>query len=371
MEAFAPIAAIVGVVLAIVFLVLWLRARSGGGGDAGQQLKAAQNQVALLKGDAIQAKREHQAEVEKLTKELENLRAVAGGRVPPELEMWKAKAEELEKKLDSELGRHRAELERVMTALSAGGGSADATTVSPGGAKDRLTRLEEELAEARKELEAAKAQYEADLTEVTERLNSEKAAALQAQARRHASEIQALGGKAPAAETVGAEGADPEGVPDSARFPFLLGTAGAAKGVRHYLPYDIATLGRADTNTVVLQEGMASRIHAEVRFDGKEFSLTDRNSTNGTMLNEELTQSARLGFGDEIGVGETRLRFTCEAAERAKHDPAAAEKAYEAMIRLAPNCRPALEGLATLLQRDPGRADEVRAIRSRLKEISA
>lgn len=374
MEAFAgiaPVVAIVAVVLAIVFLVLWLKARSGGGGDAAQQLKAAQNQVALLKGDAIQAKREHQTEVQKLNQELENLRAVAGGRVPPELEMWKAKAQDLEKKLEGELERHRAELDRVMTALSAGGGSADATTVSPGGARDRVEKLEQELEATKKELAATKAQFEAEITETTERLNAEKAAALQAQARRHAREVQALGGKPPTAGADGADQPDPSGVPDSARFPYLLGTEGADQGTRHFLPYDIATMGRADTNTVVLREGMSSRIHAEIRFDGQEFVLTDRNSTNGTMLNEQLMQTAKLRFGDVIGIGGTRLRFTCEGAEKAKDDPNAAENAFEAMIRIAPTCRPALEGLAGLLGSDPARAEEVRAINSRLKEIQA
>lgn len=369
--------AIAAGVLALVFLGLWLRARSGGGdSETRKQLRAAQNQVQLLKGDAIQANRDHAAELQKLNKELETLRAVAGGKVPPELEQWKRRAQEAEAKLESERERHRAEVEKVIAAFDAGGGSADATQILSGGARDRVDTLEKELTQAREQLENALRKYDADLAALTERLNSEKAAALTAQARRHAQEMEAVraGRPAPAASpdaTVSDALPGDSSVPDTARFPFLAGLEGAGKGLRFHLPYDMATIGRSDTNTVVLQEGMASRVHAEIRFDGRDFKLADRNSTNGTLLNGELVSAADLSFGDVIGIGETRLRFTCEAAEAAATDPASAEAAYEAMIRLAPTCRPALKGLQELLERHPERSDEVQAIRARLEQLEA
>jgi FHA domain len=370
--------AIAALVLALVFLGLWLRARSGGGdSETKKQLRAAQNQVQLLKGDAIQANRDHAAEIGKLNKELETLRAVAGGKVPPELEQWKRRAQEAETKVEAERERHRAEVEKVIAAFDAGGGSADATQILSGGARDRVETLEKELSEAREQLENALRKYDADLAALTERLNSEKAAALTAQARRHAQEMEAAraGRPAPALspDATLAEATLPgdSSVPDSARFPFLSGLEGAGQGLRFHLPYDMATIGRSDTNTVVLQEGMASRIHAEIRFDGRDFKLADRNSTNGTLLNGELVSAADLNFGDVIGIGETRLRFTCEAAEAAATDPASAEVAYEAMIRLAPTCRPALKGLQELLERHPERSDEVQAIRARLEQLEA
>lgn len=367
--------AAVAIVLAIVFLVLWLMARRGGGEtETKKQLRAAQNQVQLLKGDQIQAKREHARQIEKLEKELETLRAVAGGKIPPELEQWKRRALAAEQKLESELERHREEIEKVIAAVGSGG-SADQTMISPGGAADRLETLETELAETRAALEAATARYEAELAALSERLNAEKASALSAQARRHAQEIEAVKTgrevSVPVSPDATAMGADDSRVPEAARFAMLAAEAGAAKGQKFHLPYDMATLGRADTNTIVLQEGMASRVHAEIRFDGKDFQLTDRNSKNGTQLNGELVNRATLKFGDVVGIGETQLRFTCEAAEAAERDPEFAEAAYEAMIRLAPACRPALQGLKTLIERNPGRADEVRAIETRLNEASA
>ena len=364
---------LVPAMLALLFLGLWLRARSGGGSDLRKQLRAAQNEVKLLKGDAIQARREHATELEKTNKELETLRAVAGGQVPPELDQWKQRALEAEKRLEGELERHRAEIEKVLSAV--GTGSVDQTMIAPGGARERVEKLEQELAEARQELEAATKRYEAHVATLAERLNAEKAAALSAQARRHAAELEALQSGRPAAIAAHEQqpedaGAAPElDVPDSARFPFLHGLKGASQGVRFYLPYDVATIGRSDSNTVVLQETMASRVHAEIRFDGVDFTITDRNSMNGTLLNDELLRSAQLAFGDLIGIGETRLRFTCEAIEAAARDPAFAEVALRAMLSLAPRCRPALRALASLLEQDGQRADEARTLAAQLQEL--
>jgi hypothetical protein len=360
---------IVASLLALVFLGLWLRARAGGGsGEQSKQLKAAQNEVRLLRGDAIQARREHTAERDKLTKELETLRAVNEGKVPPELERWKQRALEAEKRLEGELERHRAEIEKVLAAMG-DGGSADQTMISPGGARERVERLEQDLAEARQQLEAATTQYQTELAALTERLNAEKAAALTAQARRHAAELEALQGGPPPGvrpdDTIAEGGSS---LPDSARFPFLQGDKGAGQGVRFYLPYDTATIGRSDANTVVLQETMASRVHAEIGFDGRNFVLTDRNSTNGTLLNEELVTSAPLTFGDLIRIGETELRFTCEGAEAVDGDREFAEAAFRAMLSLAPNCRLALHGLAHVLQQG-GREEELRAVTARLEEL--
>jgi hypothetical protein len=363
---------IVTSLLALLFLGLWLSSRSGGGGaEQAKQLKAAQNEVRLLRGDAIQARREHTAEVEKLTKELETLRAVAGGKVPPELERWKERALEAEKRLEGELERHRAELDKVLAAVGSGG-SVDQTMISPGGARERVDRLEQELAEARQQLEAATTQYQTELAALTERLNAEKASALTAQAKRHAAELEALQGgrppKLPVDEVWTRSGSGGAEVPDTARFAFLHGVKGAGEGIRHYLPYDVATIGRSDANTVVLQETMASRVHAEIGFDGRNFVLTDRNSTNGTLLNEELVTSAQLAFGDLIRIGESELKFTCEAAEAADGDNDFAEAAFRAMLNLAPNCRLALHGLAQLLQQG-NRGEELRAVAARLQEL--
>ena len=53
---------------------LWLRARARPGDpELREQLRAARNEIKLLKGDLIHARRTHAAELQKLNKELETL----------------------------------------------------------------------------------------------------------------------------------------------------------------------------------------------------------------------------------------------------------------------------------------------------------
>lgn len=368
--------AVAATLLTLVFLGLWLRARArGGDAQLRKQLKTARNEVALLRGDAIQAKRERAAEVKELTKELETLRTVAGGRVPPELERWKQRALEAEQQLESDREQHRAEIEKGPADVG-NGGSGDRTMFAPiaqGGARARAERLEQDLAEARQELETATKKYETELTALAEQLNAEKEAALTAQAEQHAAELEALQSQQPDVADerrpeLAVDVAEPD-LPDSARFAFLQGIVGADEGTRFYLPYDIATIGRSDSNTVVLQEIMASRTHAEIRFDGVDFTITDKNSTNGTLLNDELLTSSQLAFGDLIGIGETRLKFTCEANEAAANDSSLAEAAFRAMLRLAPKCRCAMHGLADLLEQNGQHEEETKMLETRLQEL--
>jgi pSer/pThr/pTyr-binding forkhead associated (FHA) protein len=120
---------------------------------------------------------------------------------------------------------------------------------------------------------------------------------------------------------------------------------------------------------IVLQEPRASRAHAEIRFDGVDFTIMDRNSTNGTLLNDELVTSAQLAFGDLIEIGETRLKFTCEAIEAAANDPSFAEAAFRAMLRDAPRCRPAIQGLMDVLEQNGQHEVETRGLAARLQEL--
>ncbi len=70
------------------------------------------------------------------------------------------------------------------------------------------------------------------------------------------------------------------------------------------------TLGRANTNRIVLKDDLCSREHAEVfQLDGKWF-LRDLNSLNGTRLNNEsLTSDHELHPSDEVSLGRSSLVF--------------------------------------------------------------
>jgi ABC-type multidrug transport system ATPase subunit/ABC-type multidrug transport system permease subunit len=74
-------------------------------------------------------------------------------------------------------------------------------------------------------------------------------------------------------------------------------------------PGERLTLGRDESNDVVLDDPNVSRFHAEVlRTDGR-IEIRDLGSRNGTRLDGELTRRAPLDTGSEIGIGAYSLIF--------------------------------------------------------------
>lgn len=135
------------------------------------------------------------------------------------------------------------------------------------------------------------------------------------------------------------------------------------------IPFGLITFGRAPTNALVLVEDKASRVHAEIRYDGDRFILKDLGSTNGTYHNGNRATENPLGFGDIIRVGRTEMRFTAEGFDLKDNDPRAAIAAFEAMLEHVPDFVPALQNLAFLLERDVTRRREAPALWERLKQL--
>jgi pSer/pThr/pTyr-binding forkhead associated (FHA) protein len=79
-------------------------------------------------------------------------------------------------------------------------------------------------------------------------------------------------------------------------------------------PLSVVTgLGRAPSNTVIVEDSFASSEHAILSLRNGRWWLKDLNSRNGTRLNgERLTAPAIVATGDEVGVGSVRLRLELE-----------------------------------------------------------
>ena len=72
----------------------------------------------------------------------------------------------------------------------------------------------------------------------------------------------------------------------------------------------VTTLGRDLGSSVVLDDAYASASHAVLTFRGRSWYVEDLGSTNGTFLHgSPVAGLAELGYGDEIQVGEARLRL--------------------------------------------------------------
>jgi pSer/pThr/pTyr-binding forkhead associated (FHA) protein len=70
----------------------------------------------------------------------------------------------------------------------------------------------------------------------------------------------------------------------------------------------LLSAGRSADCNIVLDDHRASRYHADFRWNGRQWEVADRGSTNGTYVNGmQVHQPYDLRFGDRITIGETTL----------------------------------------------------------------
>jgi ABC-type multidrug transport system ATPase subunit/pSer/pThr/pTyr-binding forkhead associated (FHA) protein len=71
-----------------------------------------------------------------------------------------------------------------------------------------------------------------------------------------------------------------------------------------------ATVGRAKTNNVVVDDALASRVHAVLVSSPAGLEIRDNNSSNGTFVNGTRITNAMLRDGDVVTIGNTDLLAT-------------------------------------------------------------
>lgn len=81
-------------------------------------------------------------------------------------------------------------------------------------------------------------------------------------------------------------------------------------------PPGVIRIGRAPDNTVVLDDLLVSRHHAELRM-GQPAELVDLSSANGTFVNGRKVERALVGPDDTIGIGQRSFRVTQSGLEAA------------------------------------------------------
>ncbi len=70
------------------------------------------------------------------------------------------------------------------------------------------------------------------------------------------------------------------------------------------------TVGKGDANDIVIDEDGVNGFHADLKVEGAQVTITDINSTNGTLVNgEKITGPMPLGAGDIIVIQGVELEI--------------------------------------------------------------
>jgi len=75
------------------------------------------------------------------------------------------------------------------------------------------------------------------------------------------------------------------------------------------------TLGRGKDATVQLDDTRCSRIHCSIRYWDDIFIIKDMNSSNGTFLNGNRIEVARLAPDDVVNIGDVEFKALANKAE--------------------------------------------------------
>ena len=106
-------------------------------------------------------------------------------------------------------------------------------------------------------------------------------------------------GVAPEAGT--SEGAVPPGA-------VIRVTRGFYEGLELAIDRPWMVIGRGRSADIVIAEPTISRAHAAIGYDEEGFFVQDMGSTNGTRVNGERTERARLADRDEVLLGKLQMQ---------------------------------------------------------------
>jgi len=101
----------------------------------------------------------------------------------------------------------------------------------------------------------------------------------------------------------------------------LLVTKDKKQVVKVAVTGNLFVIGRAPDCGLPLDESLASRQHAEIVFERGTYSIRDRGSRNGTLVNgEKIAGNRELKDGDEIEIGGTKLKFIWDKSREDDED---------------------------------------------------
>ena len=87
----------------------------------------------------------------------------------------------------------------------------------------------------------------------------------------------------------------------------LIVERGPRAGMTFILSNGVTTVGRHPESDIFLDDVTVSRHHCRLSAVGDELTIEDSGSTNGTYVNDDRIDSAKLEPGDEVLIGRFHL----------------------------------------------------------------
>ncbi len=98
-------------------------------------------------------------------------------------------------------------------------------------------------------------------------------------------------------------------------------------------------IGRGQNNDIVLSDSSVSKKHAQLALKNGQWVITDLNSSNGVLVNDERTDDSILHDGDEVKIG--RLEFLFESDHEVASDARLASVLFDDSTDKQPKAGPA------------------------------
>ncbi len=108
-------------------------------------------------------------------------------------------------------------------------------------------------------------------------------------------------------------------------------------GSKVYTLFKKMTLvGKDETNDVVIPDPLIGEVHANILFDGKDFSIRSTEGKNIIYVNGRRKSKANLNFGDKIKIGDFEMEFLDKVEKKEKRE-VSREDDYRKLIRVSKN----------------------------------
>jgi len=136
-------------------------------------------------------------------------------------------------------------------------------------------------------------------------------------------------------------------------YPSLEQLSGSGKGRVYYLDQTRITIGRAETNHVVVVDDSVSREHAVIeKGDDGAFVIFDNQSRNGILVNGKKVDASVIESSDQVSIGKVLFRFLVPGNKFENEEPVAEGVASPLMpgkVKVGLNRRVLLYGGAGLI----------------------